>query len=103
MILLGILLLTAGCATSTKVAPVRAEDQALNCGEIVAELEKLQDAREEVDSKKGVTGMNVASAILWIPGLLYTYYDAGAASELIEQRKTNLVILYNRKGCVGKE
>lgn len=34
-------------------------------------LVKLDKAQAEIDSKKGVTGTNVAAAIFWLPGLAY--------------------------------
>jgi hypothetical protein len=39
---------------------------------------KLLEA--DIESKKGVTGTNVASALFWLLGLAYTYYDAGEAT-----------------------
>ena len=54
----------------------------------------------DIDSKKGVTGTNVASALFWLPGLAYTYYDAGEAQRLINERKSGLTKMYNDKKCV---
>jgi hypothetical protein len=91
--------LLLGCATSKKVEVVQVGDDNLTCSELTAELKKLDDAQAEVDSKKGVTGVNVASALFWIPGLAYTYYDAGQATEMIAERKSHLTRLYNQKNC----
>ena len=63
------------------------------------ELAKLNKAQAEVDVKKGATGTNVASAIFWLPGLAYTYYDAGEAQRLISDRKSSLTTHYNNKKC----
>ena len=54
---------------------------------------------EKMDSKKGVTGTNVAGAIFWWPGLAYTYYDAGEATRLDNDRKSALTTIYNNKNC----
>lgn len=91
--------LLISCATSKKVEVVQVGDGNLTCSELTAELKKLDDAQAEVDSKKGVTGVNVASALFWIPGLAYTYYDAGQATEMISERKSHLTRLYNQKNC----
>jgi len=68
-----------GCATSQKVKTVEIGDHKLTCNEIVTETKKLDVAEADVDDKKGVTGANVAAALFWLPGLAYTYYDAGQA------------------------
>ena len=89
----------AGCATSKKTQIVQAGDNKMSCDEIDRELVRLDQAEEEVESKKGVTGTNVASALFWLPGLAYTYYDAGQANEAINDRRSHLTGLYNDKGC----
>ncbi|WP_353570221.1 hypothetical protein [Candidatus Albibeggiatoa sp. nov. BB20] len=92
-------LLLGGCATSTKIQTVQPGDHKLSCNELTSELARLDDAETDIDSKKGVTGTNVASALFWLPGLAYTYYDAGQAEELINERRAYLTTLYNDKGC----
>ncbi|MDM8565759.1 hypothetical protein QUF74_08910 [Candidatus Halobeggiatoa sp. HSG11] len=88
-----------GCATSRKVHVVQAGDNKLSCSQLQAELVRLDQAEQDVDSKKGVTGTNVASALFWLPGLVYTYYDAGQAIEAINDRRTSLTKFSNDKGC----
>jgi hypothetical protein len=90
-----------GCATSQKVQVVQPGDQNLSCNAIKEELAKLDKAQAEIDSKKGVTGTNVAAALLWLPGLAYTYYDAGEATRLISDRKSALTSTYNSKNCTS--
>ncbi|MEK7990438.1 MAG: hypothetical protein VSS52_005480 [Thiotrichaceae bacterium] len=92
-------LLLGGCATSKKIQTVQAGDNKLSCNELTSELTRLDDAESDIDSKKGVTGTNVAAALFWLPGLAYTYYDAGQAEELINERRANLTKIYNDKGC----
>lgn len=91
--------LLAGCATSRKIQVVQPGDNNMSCSELTVQLEKLDLAEQDVDSKKGVTGTNVASAIFWLPGLAYTYYDAGQAMEAINDRRSHLTSIYNDKGC----
>ncbi len=88
-----------GCATSQKTQVVQPGDQNLSCNAVKEELAKLDKAQAEIDSKKGITGTNVAAAIFWLPGLAYTYYDAGEATRLISDRKSALTSIYNNKNC----
>ena len=89
----------AGCATSQKIQVVQAGDPTLSCASLKEEIGKLDKAQAEIDSKKGVTGTNVAAALFWLPGLAYTYYDAGEAQRLISDRKSGLTTIYNSKKC----
>lgn len=88
-----------GCATSQKIQVVQPGDQNLSCNAIKEELAKLDKAQAEIDSKKGVTGTNVAAALFWLPGLAYTYYDAGEATRLVNDRRSALTTIYNSKNC----
>jgi len=89
----------SGCATSKKVTANKIGDNKMTCDQLIAELEKMDQADEEIESKKGATGTNVAAALLWLPGLAYTYYDAGQATEAVNNRRANLTMLYNEKNC----
>lgn len=87
------------CATSEKIQVVQAGDPNLSCVQIREEIAKLDKTKADIDSKKGVTGTNVAAALFWLPGLAYTYYDAGQAERLISERKSALTMIYNNKKC----
>jgi hypothetical protein len=89
-----------GCATSEKIQVTQIGDDSLSCGAIQAEIVKLDASKANIDSKKGVTGTNVAAALFWLPGLAYTYYDAGQAEKLITDRKSALTQKFNSKKCV---
>jgi hypothetical protein len=89
----------SGCATSQKVQVVQPGDNNLSCEALKDEVNKLDKAQAEIDSKKGVTGTNVAAALFWLPGLAYTYYDAGEAQRLISDRKSALTTISNNKKC----
>lgn len=88
-----------GCATSQKIQVVQPGDHNLSCDAIKAELAKLDKAEADIESKKGVTGTNVAGALFWLPGLAYTYYDAGEATRLVNDRRSAMTTLYNNKNC----
>ena len=88
-----------GCATTQKITVVQPGDQKLSCSQLQSELTKLDQAQHQVDSNKGATGTNVAAALFWLPGLAYTYYDAGQAAQAISDRRSHLTRLYNDKNC----
>jgi hypothetical protein len=92
-------LIVAGCATSPKVQVVQPGDQKMDCAEISRELASLDDAQQEIDSKKGMTGTNVAAFLFWWPGLAYTYYDAGQATQAVNERRSHLTTLHNQGNC----
>ncbi|MEZ5824065.1 MAG: hypothetical protein R3C97_04800 [Geminicoccaceae bacterium] len=89
----------SGCATSEKIQAKQISDDSLTCEELIAESTKLDDAQARIDDNRGVTGTNVASALFWLPGLAYTYYDAGQADELIQERRSWLAELHSKKNC----
>ena len=89
----------AGCSTSQKIQVVQPGDNNLSCAGLQEEMAKLDNAQAEIEGKKGLTGTNVASAIFWLPGLAYTFYDAGEAQRLISDRRSALTTFYNNKRC----
>jgi len=91
--------LLLGCATSQKIQVVQPGDHNLSCDATQAELAKLDKAEADIESKKGVKGTNVAGALFWLPGLAYTYYDAGEATRLVNDRRSAMTTLYNNKNC----
>ena len=93
------LLALAACSTSEKVQAKQIGDADMTCEQILAENRKLDEAKREIDSKRGATGTNVAAALFWLPGLAYTYYDAGQADQLILERKAWMAQLYDEKNC----
>ena len=94
----GFLTLSA-CATSEKIQAKQIGDTNMTCEQMLAENQRLDEAQREIDTKRGATGTNVAAAVFWLPGLAYTYYDAGQADDLIMERKAWMAQLYNEKGC----
>ena len=90
-------LVVSGCATSKKVQPVQLGDQNLSCAALLSEKKKLDRAQAKVDAKKGITGVNVASFLFWLPGLAYTYYDASQATTAILDRKSHITQIYDKK------
>lgn len=98
-VLISAVLLLAGCASSQKVEPFKAGDYDMSCTELSAELAKLNEAQGKVDENKSANGTNVAAAVLWLPGLAYTFHDAGEATKLINERRANLEHYQAMKKC----
>jgi len=96
--LIGVMAL-GGCATSSKVQVSQIGDTSLTCHQIKEQLGELDKSQTAVDSKKGVTGTNVAGALFWLPGLAYTYYDAGQATDKINERRSHLSDIFMQKKC----
>lgn len=89
----------SGCVTTTKVATVQPTDNSLSCDEIKAEFAKLDTVMSEADGNKGVNGANVAAVLFFWPAAVGNYMDADKAEKLVEQRRTHLMDVYNKKGC----
>ena len=92
-----LLMFVAACSTSPKTQVVQLGDNSMSKEQIIAEMAKLDNMQKEVESKKGMTGTNIASVLLWWPGIAYTYYDAAEANKLIQERRSHLMSIYNRK------
>lgn len=88
------------CTTQKKIQTVQLRDNKLSCKEIEQEYAKLDEAEEGISGDKSMSeGKNIAAALFWLPGLAYTYYDAGEAEKLIRERRSHLTNLYNDKDC----
>ena len=99
LVIVGLVVSFASCATSQKVQVVQTGDRGLGCGQLAAEMRKLDAAQKQVNAKKGGTGTNKAAAAIWLPGVFTTYYDAGQATKRINERKAHLRKLQGQKGC----
>lgn len=91
------ILCIAACASSPKVQTVQFGDNNLSHQQIISELAKLDETERKIMQNKGLNGTNVAAFLFWLPGLAYTYYDATEAMKLVEQRRSHLTDMYNKK------
>lgn len=89
----------SGCATPTVVQSIKPGDNGLTCPQLQNEYADMQKFKEEADKEKGVTGGNVARAILFWPAILGTYSNANEAIAAAETRKVHLANLMNQKAC----
>jgi hypothetical protein len=92
-------LLLSSCAHSVAVSPTKVEDAQLTCAQILSEIREAEKFRKAAEDNKGVTGTNAAAVLLFWPALIATYSDANAAIRAADDRKTNLIRMYNDKHC----
>ncbi len=93
------LLFLAGCATPTVVQSVRSGDSGLSCVQLQNEYSDVQRFRDAADREKGVTGGNVARALLFWPAVLGTFSNANEAIAAAEARKVHLANIMNQRRC----
>lgn len=92
-------LASSACTTTEKVSIMQPGDTAMNCSGLRAEFNKLDTISADADSDKGVNGANVAAVLLFWPAAAGNYLNARDAQQLVSQRRTYLMTLYNEKRC----
>lgn len=91
--------LLSACASPTVVQSVKAGDTGLTCPQLQNEYQDAERLRAEADKEKGMTGGNVARAILFWPAILGSFSNANEAIAAADSRKVNLANIMNQKGC----
>jgi hypothetical protein len=92
-------LVLAACATPTVIQPVKPGDSGLTCAQLQNEYSDAQRFRDEADKEKGMTGGNVARAILFWPAILGSFSNANEAISAADSRKVHLANLMNQRNC----
>ena len=90
---------SGACTTTQKVSVMQPGDTAMNCGGLRTEFSKLDAISADADGDKGVNGANVAAILLFWPAAAGNYLNARDAQQLVSQRRTYLMGLYNEKRC----
>ena len=93
------LTLLAGCATPTVVQSRKAADGDLSCAQLKDQITEAEDFESKARKERGVTGTNVAAAILFWPALLGTYKNTEDAIEAAKDRQKNLYAIAKGKSC----
>ncbi len=88
-----------GCATPTVVTERTAADLNLTCDELLSEISEAERFENEARGDRGVTGTNVAAAVVFWPALLGTYANTEEAIKAARGRQTYLSGLYEDKSC----
>jgi hypothetical protein len=92
----------SACSTSKVVQTEQIGDEQLSCAQIMQEIQEAKRFEDEAQSKKGITGTNVAAAALFWPALIVTYSSAEEAENAARTRQTNLVRIANQKNCAAQ-
>ena len=92
-------LTSSACTTTEKVSVMQPGDTAMNCSGLRNEFNKLDRIAADAESDKGVNGANVAAVLLFWPAAAGNYLNARDALQLVSQRRTYLMTLYNEKRC----
>lgn len=94
-----LLMSTAACVTTTKVAVEQPGDESMSCAALSGEFKRLDTVVLEGDENKGVNTANVAAVLFFWPAAVGNYMDADKAQKLVEQRRAHLMTIYRGKGC----
>ena len=96
--LVALALLTA-CASPTVVQKRQANDEDLTCKQLKDAYEEAQDYEAKARKERGVTGTNVAAALLFWPAMIGTYKNTEEAIEAAKDRQKHLEKLAESKQC----
>ena len=97
-IMAGALMATA-CTTTQKVSPVQPGDRNMNCAQLTAEFDKLEDIKNDADKDGGVNTANVAAVLFFWPAAVGNWMNAKDARDLVEKRREHLMKIYDSKNC----
>ena len=89
----------SACATPEVVQVTQVGDEALACEQLEAGIVEAQRFERDAREERGVTGTNVAAAILFVPGLVGTYVNTDEAIDAARDRQERLTDLHLKKGC----
>ena len=88
-----------GCASPTVVQSRRVTDGDLTCDQLKVQIAEAEDFEAKARKERGVTGTNVAAAILFWPALLGTYKNTEDAIEAAKERQKSLYAVAKGKSC----
>ena len=96
----GVAATVTACASPEVVDTKQMGDNKLSCMQLVAEIQEATEFERKAQKEKGVTGTNVAAAVIFWPAIIDTYHNANEAIDAAKERKEYLVELSTEKGCI---
>lgn len=99
LVILCMFSMVTACANPDVVDERKIGDANLTCSEIKNEIEEADKFEAEAREEKGVTGKNVAAALLFWPALLVSYSNVEEAIDAARDRKEHLLKLADKKSC----
>lgn len=91
--------LFAGCASPTVVESKQANDRTMSCDALKTSYSEAKDFESKARKERGVTGTNVAAAILFWPAMIGTYKNTEDAIEAAKDRQKHLEAIAAEKKC----
>jgi hypothetical protein len=95
----GIAASLTACASPEVVDTKQMGDDKLSCKQLAAEIQEANEFESKAQKEKGITGTNVAAAVIFWPAIIGTYSNANDAIKAAKERKEHLVALSTKKGC----
>ena len=95
-------LLATACVSNNVVQTTKPTDYQMTCSELKEELSTLGVAFEESREESGVTGGNVALAIVFWPGIIVNEMRSNRNQDSIARRAEHLSQIYNAK-CLASQ
>ena len=92
-------LFASGCASPTVVESKQSNDRMMSCAALKTAYTEAKDFEAKARKERGVTGTNVAAAILFLPGLLGTYVNTEEAINAAKERQKHLEVIAAEKKC----
>ena len=87
------------CASPEVVDKRQMGDEQLSCMQLASEIQEAHEFERNAQKEKGITGTNVATAVIFWPAIIGTYANANDAIKAAKARKEHLVALSTKKGC----
>ena len=88
-----------GCATPTVVESKQSNDRMMSCDALKTAYGEAKDFESKARKERGVTGTNVAAAILFWPAMIGTYKNTEDAIEAAKERQRHLESIAAEKKC----
>jgi hypothetical protein len=89
----------ASCASPDVVQVEQIGDDAMSCQQLQAAIADAGRFEQEARHERGVTGTNVAAAVLFWPALVGTYMNTEEAIDAARERQRRLTGIHQQKGC----
>lgn len=89
----------AACVNPERVNTTQANDAALSCADINAQFSKIAAIKAEAAKGTGLSGQNVAAALLFWPAAAGNYMNGSEAIKAADARHAVLTNLATAKKC----
>lgn len=88
-----------GCASPTVVQTKQSNDSSMNCAQLKTAYSEALDFETKARKERGVTGTNIAAAILFWPAMIGTYKNTEEAIDAAKDRQKHIEKIAESKQC----